>query len=249
MKLTVLGSGTILSTGRACAGFLLESGNKKLLVDLGEGAFTNLKIVSDPENISTVLLTHFHSDHVSALAPFFLYRCLMYKHNPAKGRIQLNLIGPKGTQAFFEALSILFPTLSDAPFKIVIKELSNSNLLLPGFRIKSRKMMHESCIAYRIEAENKSVVFSGDTALCDGIISLASNADLLVLECSLPDSMPSSNHLTIRQAAQIAEKARVKNLLLTHFYPAVEAKPIKKIVKCIYSGKVHMARDLLTVEF
>lgn len=249
MKLTVLGSGTVLSKIRACSGFLLESGKKRLLVDLGEGAFTNLKKAADPADINTILLTHFHSDHTSSLANFMLYRRLLVKHGIFKSVPQLNIIGPKGLTYFLKTLDILFPTLNDAPFKVVTKELENSFLMVPGFRIKSRVVKHENTIAYRIEAEGKSIVFSGDTAYCEDIISLANETDLLVLECSLPDSLPTSNHLTVSQAASIAKQANVKSLLLTHFYPQVEKEPIEKIVRNIYSGDIKIASDLMVVEF
>ena len=36
------------------------------------------------------------------------------------------------------------------------------------------------CLGYRIEAEGKVITISGDTVLCDGIIGLAKNADLLI---------------------------------------------------------------------
>lgn len=248
MKLTVLGSGTVLSKERACSGFLLESGKKKLLIDIGEGALTNLKRVAEPADINTILLTHFHSDHTSALAPFLLYKRLAFKYGVIKDANQLTIIGPKGLAAFCESLDNAFPTLKKVPFKVVTKELGNSFLMLPGFRIKTRIMKHESTIAYRIEAEEKSIVFSGDTAYCEDIISLANEADLLVLECSLPDSLPSSNHLTVSQAASIAKQANVKSLLLNHFYPQVENEPIEKIVKNIYSGTVKTANDLMVIE-
>ncbi|MCD6247452.1 MAG: MBL fold metallo-hydrolase [Candidatus Diapherotrites archaeon] len=249
MKLTILGSGTVLSKERACSGFLLESGRKKLLIDIGEGAFTNLKRVAEPADINTILLTHFHSDHASALSTFLLYRRLVFKYGPIKSASQLNIIGPKGLAAFCEALDNAFPTLKEVPFKVVTKELENSFLMMPGFRIKSRVVKHESTIAYRIEAEGKSIVFSGDTAYCEDIISLANKADLLVLECSLPDSLPSSNHLTVSQAASIAKQANVKSLLLNHFYPQVENEPIEKIVRNIYSGSLRIASDLMVIEF
>jgi ribonuclease BN (tRNA processing enzyme) len=249
MKLTVLGSGTVLSKGRACSGFLLESGNKKLLIDIGEGAFTNLKKIAEPASINMILLTHFHPDHASGLATFLLYRRLMVKYNLTRSAPQLNILGPKGLTDFFEAFDKVFPVLKEVPFKVATKELENSFLMAPGFRIKTRPVEHENSIAYRIEAERKSIVFSGDTAYCDAIISLANNADLLVLECSMPDSNLSSNHLTVSQAASIAKQANVKSLLLTHFYPYVENEPIEKIVRNIYSGTLRIASDLMVIEF
>ena len=56
----------------------------------------------------------------------------------------------------------------------------------------------------------------------------------------------SDNHLYAYEAAQIAEEANVKKLLLTHFYPEIdkqryvdEAKSIFKNVQAAEEGKVY----------
>lgn len=249
MKLTVLGSGSLLSKARACSGFLVEAENKKAVVDLGSGAFLSLKKVTEPISISTVLFTHYHADHASDLAAFIAYKMIAQKYNLVRSVPQLNLLGPKGISEFVENLKVLFPSLKEAPFRILTKELENSFLMMPGFRIKTMQVQHENAIAYRLEADGKSIVFSGDSGYCGNLVSLASNADLLVADCSFPDSMPTSNHMTPAQCAALAKEANAKALLMTHFYPQVEAEPLEKIAKSIYDGKVYVAHDLMVLEF
>ena len=86
------------------------------------------------------------------------------------------------------------------------------------------------CLGYRIEAEGKILTISGDTVLCDGIISLARNADLLVQCCHMPQSKV--NNIAIQylansvlpssaQVGQIAAQANVKRMVLTHLSASI----------------------------
>jgi ribonuclease Z len=65
------------------------------------------------------------------------------------------------------------------------------------------------------------VAFVMDTAWCDAAIELARGADLLICESTFlsehEDLAVSYGHLTARQAAQIAQRAGARRLLLTHF--------------------------------
>ena len=80
-------------------------------------------------------------------------------------------------------------------------------------------------IAYRVDTTSgKSIVFTGDTEPCDTVIDLARNADILVSNCGNNQSTLESQGLDHGQsgtitAAQMAQTANVKTLLLTHMGP------------------------------
>ena len=89
MQLLVLGSGGPGATGRASSSYLvLISGEPRILVDAGPGAFARLgEAKVSLESLDTILLTHLHIDHAAELpgiikaAPFraaapFTSRCL-----------------------------------------------------------------------------------------------------------------------------------------------------------------------------
>ena len=69
--------------------------------------------------------------------------------------------------------------------------------------------------------EGKKITIIADTLLCNNCYKLAENADLLICEATysskLEDKGEEYNHLTAKQAAQIANKANAKQLVLTHF--------------------------------
>ena len=81
MNLTILGSGVPTSSSKkASAGYLLEAGKNKILIDLGCGSFKNLQKIINPLEIQALFVTHFlHQDHINDLPPFLSYKGLMTK--------------------------------------------------------------------------------------------------------------------------------------------------------------------------
>ena len=66
----------------------------------------------------------------------------------------------------------------------------------------------------------RKIVYTGDTRPSDRIVELARNADVLIHEATFGDEMADrakeDGHSTPSEAAQIALKANVKLLVLTH---------------------------------
>ncbi len=67
----------------------------------------------------------------------------------------------------------------------------------------------------------KKIAFVTDTVLCDNCYKIAEDADLLICEATysskLVDKSEEYGHMTAKQAAQLANKANVKKLVLIHF--------------------------------
>ena len=87
-------------------------------------------------------------------------------------------------------------------------------------------------LAYRFDTADGSVVFSGDTAVNDDLITLAQGADILVhhvadlgyldrhgITGAALERM-AALHTDVNQAGGVAERARVRELILTHYLPA-----------------------------
>ncbi len=249
MKLTVLGSGSILSKERNCAAFLLESADAKMLIDFGPGNLRRLQQVGNPLEIFTLLLTHAHPDHSLDLVSLLAYKKHSKIFRQGTEKRQFNLFGPRGIKEFYSHLVKAFPFIERLDFAVKIREMEVSKFELFGFSVKSRPVRHAvPALAYRIECEGKSVVFSGDTCYCEEIVSVSKDADLLVLECSLPNEMQGFEHLTPKECALVAKRAKPKKLLLTHFYPMVESTDIAAEIRKEFKGEVVLARDMLEVE-
>lgn len=69
--------------------------------------------------------------------------------------------------------------------------------------------------------KGRKIVFMTDTLLNENCYKLAANADILIIDSTyasnLKDKALEHGHLTALEAAQIASKAGVKKLILTHF--------------------------------
>ncbi len=247
MKLTILGSGTAAPVlNRNCAGYLLEIGDKTLLLDSGAGTIRRLlEAKADLFRIDNIFYTHLHNDHINDLG------AIIWSNNYGGVRERaLNLYGPRGFKKYFRILvkKLLKPT--KLYFDINVRELKNSFVEIGDIQITTHKVRHSSTtrsIAYRIEHKNKIFVYSGDTEYCDEIIEIARNADALLIECSFPDNKNADGHLTPSLAGEIAARANAKKLILTHFYPEVLKTNIKKQCRKEFKGKIVLADDKMGI--
>ena len=119
-----------------------------------------------------------------------------------------------------------------------------------GFTLRAARVPHiESSLAYRIEAEGKTLVYSGDTDYSDALIELARGSDALIIECALPDDESKrSGHLTPGEVIETANRSGAKRVIVTHLYPVCdEMKVVERIRKSV-RAEVTEARDLLQIE-
>ncbi len=71
------------------------------------------------------------------------------------------------------------------------------------------------------------IAYTGDTAMCDGIVSGARNADLLIAEGTYGENDQAElaiqyGHMTFAHAAQMAAQAGARSLWLTHYSPMID---------------------------
>ena len=243
--LTVLGSGTIIpQKNRSCAGYVLHDSGTPILMDCGPGSLLRLGEAGiSVRNINLVLISHFPLDHVSDLAPLLMARWLQDIDLAQKGEI--TVAGPVGLRKWF---TLLAEQTEDwlAELKLNLVEMESSSHRFGSLKVDSRPTLHtENSLCFRLTDERGKVLFySGDTYYSEALVTLARRADLAVIECSVPESRREEGHLSPRLAGKLASEARVKKLLLTHFYEEVLAVKILKQVSAFFSGKVYLARDL-----
>src|SRR6202035_785678 len=87
-------------------------------------------------------------------------------------------------------------------------------------------------LAYRFDTPDGSVAFSGDTTVNEDLIALARGADILVHQVADLDYLKGHGtddaelarmaalHTDVSQVGGVAERARVRELILSHFLPA-----------------------------
>jgi ribonuclease BN (tRNA processing enzyme) len=245
VRLTVLGTGTIaLSRDRSCSGYFVEVGDAKLLMDCGSGTSRRLaELAIDWPAITHVALTHFHIDHHGDLPSIIFawkYGILPPRSAP------VDIIGPVGTQALLERLTAAYGEWVTAPgFPVRITELApGATVDLGGAVLSCTKVPHTpESVAYSITRGGRRIVYSGDTGFDPAFAEWSRGCDLLVLECSLPQTMAIVEHLTPEQCGELAKLAEPRQLALTHLYPPVESVDVAAIVGAQYRGNVVIARD------
>ncbi len=134
---------------------------------------------------------------------------------------------------------------------------------------------HKS-FSYRFDTKYKSVVFSGDTGPSEKLVNLANGADILVSEVgTVEDTIATfekngiwknktdaeqagfikhikEQHLTPQDVGEMAQKAGVKKVVLSHLaptiYPNDKYERWKDLTKKYFSGEVVVAEDLMRIK-
>jgi ribonuclease BN (tRNA processing enzyme) len=241
----ILGSGTIAGqTNRNCSGYLVDD---RILLDCGPGTWRSLDSRGiELRLINIVLISHFHVDHISDLI------ALLWARNVLKiDKEQVfSIFGPSGTRAWYEKLTAVHSDwLHEA--QVEIHELSEGGAKTEGYTIKASSTYHTlNSICFRItDSSNRSLFYSGDTGWNENLVKLANSCDLAIIEASVSSENKATDHLSSRLAAVIAQRAEVKRLILTHFYPeALNQDPLAEARK-EYEGEITIAQDGLTVVF
>jgi len=251
MRLTTVGTGTAAPTrGRVQSGQFVEAGAVRLLMDCGSGVATRMSDLGLPwQEITHVAVTHFHADHVVDI-PTLLY-AWRYGQLPPRSR-GIEIIGPVGTVRLLSGFAGVFgPGLLALGFPISVRELAPGDGLALGddVQLRCHKVPHtEESIAYSVERLGRRIVYTGDTGPDAALAGWAEGCDVLLAECSLPDSMALAMHLTPSQCGALGAAARPGTLALTHFYPPVEAVDIRGEVGAHFSGVVSLATDGWTLD-
>jgi ribonuclease BN (tRNA processing enzyme) len=243
---------------RSFPGQIIVVNNEPLLVDCGPGASMNLmKTGINPLAINRIFLTHLHIDHSCELPSLVFASCLTGK------REKLYLYGPQGTLNFYRLLTEsvypytaeLMPRIRKGDFEVLPTEASQGVVCqTENYRVLTAPVEHSlSAIAFRIESKDGIVVVSGDTGPSEALTNLARGADLLIHECSFPDDLVKTARITAHSVAsdvgEVANRAGVKKVLLTHLFPQCKGRE-QELIKSVnkrFGGEVTVSHDLLEV--
>lgn len=219
MKLTVLGcNGPHPEKGGACSGYLVETENARVLLDCGSGVLS--KLGDRVETLDAVILSHLHFDHMSDLLPL-MYRCFK-----------------RGTR-----LRLFMPMQENFMRSLLIREYDASDIAAGGqigdITFTAEMMRHPvPSYAMRLEAEGKTLCYSGDTNTCDALSGFVHDADLFLCDACFTAALWDENkpHLSAYLAAQTAKAANARRLVLTHFNPGSDKKLLLKEAKTAFEN-------------
>jgi ribonuclease BN (tRNA processing enzyme) len=230
----------------------MKVGGFKLLFDSGPGTMRRL-LEADTTifDISHIFYSHFHPDHTSEFVPFIFatkYPDSRQRKNP------LTVLGGWGFLDFYKGLKAAYGHWIElTPDLLNIIEFDTKRPdahEFDGFTVNTAPVAHnEESIAYRITSiDGYSAVYTGDTDFSETIIDLAENADVMICESAFPDKYRVKGHLIPSLAGELANRAGVRRLVLTHFYPECEKADVEAECRKTYSGPLILAQDLMKID-
>lgn len=243
MDVTVLGSSGMFATrDRACAGYLLDLGNAKVLLDCGAGTWRNLLAHSNDGLVDAIVLSHRHPDHVSDL--FMLQHSRLY--GQAEPLPAIPLWAPSET---LERLTALETELDKAFRLSSISPGDQIEIANASFSFFSMAHPPET-VGVRVEKEGAVFAYSSDTGPAGDLHALASRANVFLCEATLQDCDDTwEGHMRASQAGEVAAAAGVDKVVLTHLPPGRDAGlSLSEAHKTSGGAEVQLAADGLKLE-
>jgi ribonuclease BN (tRNA processing enzyme) len=105
---------------------------------------------------------------------------------------------------------------------LVLKNILNDELQLFDILVKTVRVNHNrESIGISIKKE-KRVVFSGDTDYSKNLVKLAYKANLLIAECSFPETKL-KGHMNLNVLDRVIKDASPERVIISHLYPEWDA--------------------------
>ena len=284
-RIHVLGAGTPTPTPtRFGSSYVVDVAGEKVMIDCGPAATHKMvKAGLWPTEIDYLFFTHHHFDHDVDYPCFLL--CRWDQSVGRENRLQV--YGPPPTEKFTDDIlredGGLFAhdwktrvenpssqqlhvnrggTLPRKPPDVFAKDVGPGKVFSgDGWEVTAAEAEHVQpyldSLAYRIDSDEGSMVFTGDTQPCESVVELARGADIMLCMCWDDQETMERNGEAHRQcgttgAARMAQEAGVGALALVHIGPNLSRHgPMEKglgDVRAIYDGKVIFTDELLTID-
>lgn len=241
VRITILGcSGSVVGADSPASGYLLTAPDTPpLVIDFGGGVLGALQRHVDPNEVN-ILLSHLHADHCLDLPGLFVWR--RYHPTPATSRGFMH--GPSDTWTRLAGASApQGGELDDFTDLFEVKPWVDGEAVEIGALTVTPRLVSHPTESYGMRFTDPSgatLVFSGDTGVCESVIDLARGADVFLCEASwthAPDRPPHV-HLSGTEAGRVAKQAGVGELLLTHIPPWTPREEIIAEAKAEFDGPV-----------
>jgi ribonuclease Z len=201
----------------------------------------------DFNNLTDIVLTHFHPDHVSGVPLLLMDMWLMGRHKA------INIHGLQHTLDRVEELMGFYgwehwPDFFPVGFYRLPAQEMTPVVDSADVRIFSSPVHHLlPTIGLRLEfnQSNKVLAYSCDTEPCEEVVRLAAGADILIHEAA----GPTHGHSSAEQAGDIANQAEAGALYLIHYPTGRYAEgDLVAQARRRYQGEVVLAEDFMVLD-
>jgi ribonuclease Z len=285
---TLLGTGSpipepgrvapVLPHDRMNAMTLVRAGQEVLLFDVGRGVVERLSQAGvKGREITSIFLTHFHSDHIVGLPDLWLTSRLTLSWG---GRTEpMGVIGPTGAKDLVDNLVRAYaPDVSARPdqphIDLVGHDFDKDGVVFDrsGVKVTAFTVDHgpaKPAVGYRIDYNGRSVLISGDTRLNQNVIKYGAGVDLLLHEVlavnpavlqKVPKLMAIFNlHTSPEQCGEVFAQDQPKLAAFTHIvlmgapafgvpFPAPTVQEMIDETRKVYQGPLEAGIDLMAFE-
>ncbi len=250
-KLIFLGTANAVAIeGHENTFMVIQGEQSSILVDCASNPILKLRKAGIHfDDLSDLVITHFHADHVSGLPNLLMDMWILGRKK------EFRIYGSQHTISRAEKMMALFDwdewqNIYPISFHTLPAEELTLVLENQEFRIHSSPGDHLiPTLGLRIESiKNKfAAAYSCDTNPHPNIVRLAAGADVLIHEAA----GPYEGHSTPAQAGEIATLAKVGKLYLIHYsiYGDKIAESITAEAKKTFSKEVILAEDFMEIDF
>jgi ribonuclease Z len=249
LELILLGSSNAVPSEKHENSHMVLSGTQRMvLIDCTGHPIIRLKQAGlDYRRLTDIILTHFHPDHVSGVAPFLMNLWLLGRTAP------LDVYGLEHTLERVERMMDLFewdtwPGFFPVSFHRLPQEELFPLLESEEFSIYSSPVQHiipTIGLRFVSHASERSIAYSSDTAPCPEVVRLAQGCDVLIHEAT----GETFGHSSATQAGDIARQAGVGSLVLIHYQTlGNQTHRIEVEARRSFGGPVQLAEDFMRLE-
>lgn len=250
-KLIFLGTASAVAIeGHENTFMVIQGEQSSILVDCASNPILKLRKAGIHfDDLSDLVITHFHADHVSGLPNLLMDMWILGRKK------EFRIYGSQHTISRAEKMMALFDwdewqNIYPISFHTLPAEELTLVLENQEFRIHSSPGDHLiPTLGLRIESiKNKfATAYSCDTNPHPNIVRLAAGADVLIHEAA----GPYEGHSTPAQAGEIATQAKVGKLYLIHYsiYGDKTAESITAEAKKTFSNEAILAEDFMEIVF
>ncbi|MDV6011820.1 MBL fold metallo-hydrolase [Haloechinothrix sp. LS1_15] len=256
MRLTILGcAGSIPGPNTNASGYLVEADGYTLGLELGNGTLSALQAMRGPFALDALLLSHLHPDHcadVAALTVLHRY----HPQRPTDGKPgRLPVYGPDDTAvrlANLYAPNERERAETDLADVFEFHAMPREPTRIGPFEVTAFPVLHPTpAFGVRIAYRDLTFAYTGDTDVCPELDQLAASADVLLAEATWTESddRPVGVHLSGAAAGELAARAGVRRLMLTHIAPWTDRAKIYAEARTAYTGDVELVEQGAVYEF
>src|SRR6202012_5742236 len=220
MRLQFLGSGDAFGSGgrfNTCF-HLTRAHGGNVLIDCGASSMIPIRKEGvDPNDISTILVSHLHGDHFGGIP------CVLLDAQVSSRRTTpLTLAGPPGFEArLMTTMEAMFAGSTKVPRKYpfaIRGRTLHERTAVDGLHVTPYEMKHYSgapSYALRIETEGKVLTYSGDTEWVEELIPAGRDAALFICEAYFFDKVM-KYHIDYTTLTKHLGEIRPKRTIVTH---------------------------------